>query len=121
MNDWKIDLIGAKPSIRNPVFIEGLPGIGNVGKIAIDFIIDELKAKKIYSITSHKFPHSVFVNEENLVELPTIEIFYKKRAEGDLILLGGDVQPIDEVSCYQFTELVLDILKKLNNKEVITL
>ena len=29
-------------SIRNPVLIEGLPGIGNVGKIVVDFLIDQL-------------------------------------------------------------------------------
>src|SRR3989338_8038539 len=114
MSTWKIDQLRKAEKLNKPILIEGLPGIGNVGKIAIDFIIDELKAKKIYEITSHTFPHSVFVNEENLVELPTIEIFYKKRAQGDLILLGGDVQPIDEASCYQFSELVLDILQKYN-------
>ena len=65
------------PKLKNPLFIEGLPGIGNVGKIAVDFLIEELKAKKLYSFFSYKFPHSVFVNEKNLVEMPKIEIYYK--------------------------------------------
>jgi len=111
MSTWKIEQIGKKPKLNDPILIEGLPGIGNVGKVAVDFLIDELKAKKLYEITSHSFPHSVFVNENNLVELPRIEIFYKKfdGKKRDLMLLGGDVQPTDEVSSYQFSEKILDL------------
>lgn len=119
---WKVNMVGKKPTLKNPILIEGLPGIGNVGKVAVDFIIDELKAVKLYELFSYTFPHSVFVNEKNLVELPSIEIYYKKMKKGpDLLLLAGDVQPIDEVSCYEFSEEILKILKSFKGKEVITL
>ena len=123
MSTWKIDHIGKKPKLNNPILIEGLPGIGNVGKVAADFLVDELKAKKMYEITSYTFPHSVFVNEDNLVELPRIEIFYKKfdGKRQDLIILCGDVQPIDEVSSYEFSEKMLDMAEQFKSKEVITL
>ena len=123
MSTWKLQQIGKKPKLRNPVFIEGLPGIGNVGKVAIDFMIDELKSVKLYEITSYAFPHSVFVNEDNLIELPKIEIFYKKFGgkRSDLLLMGGDVQPVDEVSSYEFSDKILDIIEGFNGKEVITL
>ena len=119
---WKITQFGKTPKLNNPIFIEGLPGIGNVGKVAVDFLIDELNAKKLYEITSYTFPHSVFVNEDNLVELPIVELFYKRSAgKRDIILLGGDVQPIDEVSSYEFSENVLDMIEKFSCKEIITL
>lgn len=123
MSTWKINQIGKLPKLKNPVLIEGLPGIGNVGKVAVDFVIDEIKAKKIYEINSYTFPHSVFINEDNLVELPTIEVFYKKTngKKKDLLLLTGDIQPIDEVSSYEFSEKMLDMMKKFNGKEIITL
>jgi uncharacterized protein len=122
MNTWKINQIGKKPKLNRPIFIEGLPGIGNVGKVAIDFLIDELKAQKLYEITSYTFPHSVFVNEDNLVELPMIEVFYKKfKNMPDLLLLGGDVQPTDEVSSYEFSDLILDMVEQFKGSEVITL
>jgi uncharacterized protein (TIGR00162 family) len=123
MSTWKINQIGKKPKLKNPIFIEGLPGIGNVGKVAIDFIIDELKSTKLYEITSYTFPHSVFVNEDNLVELPQIEVFYKKFNDKrpDLLLMGGDVQPVDEVSSYEFSDKILDILEDFKGKEIMTL
>jgi len=123
MSTLKINQIGKKPKLKRPIFIEGLPGIGNVGKVAVDFIIEELKAKKLYEITSYTFPHSVFVNEDNLVELPTIELFYKKfdKKRADLLLLAGDIQPIDEVGSYELSEKILDIVEQFKGKEVITL
>ncbi len=120
---WKITQYGKKPRLKKPVLIEGLPGIGNVGKVAVDFIVEELKAKKIYDLFSYTFPHSVFVNEKNLVELPTIELYYKKFKDKrrDLLLLVGDVQPIDEVSSYEFSEKMLDLFKEFKGSEIITL
>ena len=120
-NYWKITQSGKLPKLRNAILIEGLPGIGNVGKVAVDFLIDELKAKKIYEITSYTFPHSVFVNEDNLVELPIVEVFYKQTGKRDLLLLGGDVQPIDEISSYEFSDRILDLAQKFDTREIITL
>lgn len=119
--NWKIKQFGKKPKLNKPVLIEGLPGIGNVGKVAVDFMIDELKATKIYELFSYTFPHSVFVNEKNLVELPSIEIYYKKMKGKDLLLLAGDVQPIDEVSCYEFSDVVLDLVEQNKGSQIITL
>jgi uncharacterized protein len=123
MSTWKIDQIGKIPSLKSPILIEGLPGIGNVGKVAVDFLIDELKAKKLFEITSYTFPHSVFVNEDNLVELPMIDVYYRKfnNKKQDLIFLGGDVQPTDEVSSYEFSEKILNIAKQFKSNEIITL
>ena len=46
--NWEIKKISKAPELKNPVLIEGLPGIGNVAKIATDFLVHEMKAKKIY-------------------------------------------------------------------------
>ena len=36
------------------------------------------ESELIIGVVKKVLPHSVFVNEDNLVELPTIEIFYRK-------------------------------------------
>lgn len=110
-----------KPILKTPVLIEGLPGIGNVGKIAMDFLIENVKAKKVMSIYSHYFPHSVFINEKNLIDLPVINIFHANINKQDFLFLAGDIQPIDEPSCYEFCELIMDILAEHKGKEIITL
>lgn len=120
MASWEITTISKEPTLKNPLFIEGLPGIGNVGKIAVDFLIEEFNATKLYSFFSHKFPHSVFVNDKNLVEMPKIEIYYKKGKKRDFLLLTGDIQPIDEESCYTFCDEILTLVKKFHCSEIIT-
>lgn len=123
MTVWKISLIGKKPKLKNPILMTGLPGIGNVGKVATDFMIDKLKAKRLYDIFSYSFPHSVFVTEDNLVELPSITLYYKeaKAKQPNLLFLGGDVQPMEEENSYLFSEKVLDLAQGLGCKEIITL
>lgn len=120
---WTIRNTVKNLRLRSPILVEGLPGIGNIGKVAVDFIIDELGAKKLCEFESYSYPHSVFVNERNLVELPSIEVYYKqmKNRQNDLMLLSGDVQPIDETSCYQFTEKVIDLFQQHNGKEIVTI
>ncbi len=109
------------PKLKDPILIEGLPGMGNVGKIAVDFMIEHMQAKKFLEISSHNFPNSVFVNEKNLIELPKIGMYYKNTNGKSIMFLAGDVQPIDEKSCYAFCEEVLNVIEKYNAKEVITL
>ncbi len=77
---------------------------------------------KLYSFFSHKFPHSVFVNQQNLVEMPRIELYYKTFGgkKQDLLLLTGDIQPIDEESCFTFCEEVLKITQQFHCTEIIT-
>jgi len=118
---WKTHYLCEKPKLNKPILVEGLPGIGNCGKVAIDFIIQELKARKLAEFRGGAMPHSVFVNEKNLVELPSIELYYKKLEKRDLLLLAGDVQPSDENSCYEFCDEVLNIAQEFDCQEVITL
>ncbi|MBU1202358.1 MAG: PAC2 family protein [Nanoarchaeota archaeon] len=120
MTDWKITQT-KKVNFSRPILIEGLPGIGNVGKIVADIMVEELDAKKIMDFFSYSLPNSVFVNEDNLVELPKIEMYHKKVKGKDFLFLTGDVQPMDEVSSYKFTEKILDISQKNKCREIITL
>jgi proteasome assembly chaperone (PAC2) family protein len=121
---WAVEKTAKKyPGLSNPILIEGLPGIGNVGKVAVDFMIAELKAEKLCRFFSFNLPNSVFVNEHNLVELPTLEMYYKKRGKGkrDIIFLAGDIQPTTEESSYDFCDTVIRECSRLGCKEMITL
>ena len=106
---------------KDVILIEGLPGIGNVGKIVADLLVNELKAKKVVDIFSYSLPNSVFVNEKNLVELPKIEIYHKKLKNQDFLFLTGDVQPISEEASFELTENILDFVSKIGCKEIITM
>ncbi len=106
---------------KEPVLIEGLPGMGNVAKITIDFIIESLKAEKIYEISSYGFPNIVLVDEKGIADLPKVEVYHKRIKGKDFFLVSGDVQPVDEENSYEFCDKLLDIFQEFNGREVVTL
>src|SRR3989344_1793370 len=110
-----------KVNAKKIFLLEGLPGVGNVGKIAVDFMVEALDAKKIFEFHSPFFPHCVFVNERGGFSLPKIGLYHIKRGKKDLFFLSGDVQPSGERACYLLSEAVLDVLKSFSVQEVVTL
>jgi uncharacterized protein (TIGR00162 family) len=113
-----------KPKLKSPIFIEGLPGVGNVGKLAAEHLIDEIKAKKFADIYSKHFPPQVIVNEEGLIKLVNNELFYfksKEKKKSDLVFLVGDYQGLTPEGQYELSDFVLKTTKDYGVKQVFTL
>lgn len=84
-----------EPELNRPIVIEGLPGIGNVGKLAADYLASKLDATHFASVVSKHFPPQSFVNEDGIAIMASNELFYLKDVgEGhlDVIFLLGDFQ-----------------------------
>jgi len=113
-----------KPKLRNPVFIEGLPGVGNVGRVAAGYLVEELKAKKFAELISSHFMPIVVIPQGSQVEMIKAEFFYwkaKERNQSDIIIMIGDSQSADPEGHYEIVEEVLKFLKRLNVKEIFAL
>src|SRR2546422_832246 len=96
------------PKLEDPIFIEGLPGIGNVGKLAAEHLKDELKGVKFAEIFSKYFPPQVLVQDDGQVKLVNNEMHYVKRNNGtDLILLTGDYQGLTPEGQYEMNAVCL--------------
>ncbi len=113
-----------KPKLKNPILIEGLPGVGNVGRIAAGYLVEELEAKKFAELLSSHFMPLVLVKEDGTSHVLRNEFFFwknKKKRGRDLIILIGDSQSVDPAGHYEITHAVLKFLKSLKVKEIITL
>jgi uncharacterized protein (TIGR00162 family) len=113
-----------KPKLKNPILIEGLPGIGNVGKLAVEHLIDSMEATKFAELHSKDFPPQVFINIDGTIKLVNNEFFYwkaKKRNQRDLILLTGDYQGLSSQGQYELVEKILDVAEELGTKNIYTL
>lgn len=119
-SSWKTN-IKKGFNCKNPVLIEGLPGIGNVGKLVVDYLIDTMRAKKVASFHSHYLPNSVFVVEDGSVQLPSIELFHVSKNNQDFLFLTGDAQPSQEKASYDLTNELLSIAKNYNCKNIVAL
>ena len=123
MDGTKIKLIGEMPKLNNPVFIEGLPGVGNVGRIAVGYLVEELKAVKFAELMSPHFMPFVLIHQSSAVHVLKNEFYYwksKNPKQRDIIFLIGDSQSVDPVGHYNIVETILDFLEKLGVKDIIT-
>ena len=81
------------PDLKKPILIEGLPGIGNVGKIAADFLCEKIGAEKFATIYSESFPPAVMLDNDCVVHMACNELWYAKDVNGkDIIFLRGNYQ-----------------------------
>jgi uncharacterized protein len=123
MKDVEID-ITERPQLNEPIFIEGLPGVGNVGKLAADHLIEVLGAKKFATVTSKHFPPQVLVLGDGTVRLVNNEMYYwtaKEPGQRDLVILIGDYQGLTADGQYVLVDAVLDLLASMGCKTIFTL
>lgn len=121
MSEFIIKKAGELPEISNAILIEGLPGIGNIARLSVDYLIDKLKAEKIYELYSDVFPNSVTVSDDSMIEMFTIELYHARVKDQDLILMAGDVQPTTHQDSYALCSEIIKLAKGLGVKEVVTL
>ena len=111
-----------KPKLNNPVLIGGLPGIGNVGKIAADYLIEKFKMEKLADMFSQYLPPQVFLDENGIARLVRNSIYYKKfRGKQDILVLVGDFQGTTQEGQYEMSYAILEMLKELGLSGVYTL
>ncbi|NYT12752.1 MAG: proteasome assembly chaperone family protein [Methanomassiliicoccales archaeon] len=112
-----------EPELVEPILIEGLPGVGNVGKLAAEHLLDQIDAVKFADIYSKHFPPQVMVNDEGVIKLVNNELYYSKGDGGrpDLILLIGDYQGLTPEGQYELSDHVLDIARQFGVKMIFTL
>ena len=110
--------------LNNPIFIEALPGLGHVGKLAADHMIDELGATKFAEIYSPTFPPQVLVKEEGIIENMFNELYYMKDVGEDnldLILLVGNTQALSPEGQYLVCKEILEFVCQFDIDRIFTL
>lgn len=113
----------AKVELKNPIMIEGLPGLGLVGKIAARYLIRQLKAQKFAYLYSPHFPYFVLVSKKGSVRLlrGTFYFWKNEKGENDLIIFTGDSQAQTIEGQYEISNKILDFAQRYNVKLVITI
>jgi hypothetical protein len=123
MDEITIRFFGKEPGedIRAPVLIEGLPGVGHVGKLVAEHMIRELGAEKVAEIESIYFPPQVIIDEEGMVRLANNEIYYYEGEDKRLLFLVGDYQATSAEGHYLLADAYLDVATACGVSRVYTL
>ena len=110
--------------LDNPIFIEALPGVGHVGKLVADHMIDELGATKFAEIYSPTFPPQVLVGEDGMIENMINELYYIRdlgEENQDVIIIGGNTQSLSPDGQYIVCSEILEFLEAFNISRIFTL
>ncbi len=112
----------AKTRIRDPFLIEGLPGLGMVGRIATRYLAKQLKAQRLAFLYSPHFPYYVIVNRKGNARLLRGDFHYwNSPLENDLIFFTGDSQAQTIEGQYEIAETILSFASKYRVEAIFTL
>jgi uncharacterized protein (TIGR00162 family) len=106
MDEFDIEY-AAEPTLDEPVLVEGLPGVGHVGKLAAEHLLEELETELIARLYSEHFPPQVTV-EDGRSSLACVEFHAVDAGGADLVVLTGDHQAQDNAGHYRLTDRILD-------------
>ncbi|NHX35679.1 MULTISPECIES: PAC2 family protein [Halolamina] len=59
----------ADPEFRDPVLVEGLPGVGHVGKLAAEHLLEEFESTLVRRVYADEFPPQVDVDDDGVASL----------------------------------------------------
>ncbi len=109
--------------LENPVLIEGLPGLGMVGKIAVEHLMRQTKAKNLAELYSPHFAYYVLVTEDGSVRLLRSEFYYwrNENSGSDIIFLTGDSQAQTIEGQYEVADAILEFAKNHGVRTIITI
>lgn len=120
MKDIETDVVD-EFELDDPVLIEGLPGVGQVGKLAAEHLLEECDGTAIRRVHSEHFPPQVLVDDAGTTRLAAAT-FYAVETEGrDLLVLTGDHQAGDNAGHYRLTGTFLDIAEAVGATDVYAL
>ncbi len=110
-------------SLKSPIGIVGLPGIANVGKVAVETLTHVLDAVHVVDFFSDEFPPRVIVRK-GIAQCPKSTIHLYKAAPDephDLLLLTADFQPASGKGVFEYADYVGREFSKFGVKELYAL
>ncbi|QUO46772.1 MULTISPECIES: proteasome assembly chaperone family protein [Halorubrum] len=120
MEDIEIDEV-ATPELENPVLIEGLPGVGHVGKLAAEHLLEEFDGELVRRVYATEFPPQVSVDDEGVAELTCAEFHAVETDGADLLVLTGDHQAGSNAGHYKLTSTFLDVAEEFGAERAFAL
>jgi uncharacterized protein len=111
-----VKIINEPLKSKNPLVIGGFPGIGLVGNIACQHIIEELGMKYMGSIDSRYFP-PLAVLFNGIVYMP-VRIY--ESAKKEIVVIISDI-PIHPTASYDISKVLADWMQAINTKNVVSI
>ncbi|MBP2201785.1 uncharacterized protein (TIGR00162 family) [Methanococcus voltae] len=94
--------------LKDAVLIEGLPGIGHVGRIAAEHLIDEFNGEKVMEIYCSDFPPQVNVKPDGSVEFMSNDIYLIEEPI-PMVIIVGNTQSLSPAGQYEVSKRLMEL------------
>ncbi len=115
-SDQLVKIISKPLKSKNPIVIEGFPGIGLVGNITCQHIIEELKMEYVGSLDSRYFP-PIAVLFNGIIHM-AVRVY--ENAEKEIVVVISDI-PIHPTASYDVSKALVDWTQSINAKYIISI
>ncbi|HLC22564.1 MAG TPA: PAC2 family protein [Candidatus Nanoarchaeia archaeon] len=100
---------------KNPIILEGFPGVGLIGTITTEYLVKHLKAKPIGEIFSKDLMPMIAIHEQRVVQ--PIEIYYVKSKNLVILHALTDIRGLE----WDISDALIELYKQLKAKEIISI
>ncbi len=117
-------IVRREVKLNDPILIEGLPGLGLVGRMSVRYLVKQLNAELFAKLYSPHFPYYVIVDKAGGAKLPSCSFYAWKRRQGqggDLILLTGDAQAQTIEGQYEVSDEIIEFARRCGVGTILTI
>ncbi|KXB04727.1 hypothetical protein AKJ49_01770 [candidate division MSBL1 archaeon SCGC-AAA382A03] len=107
---------------ENTIAVAGLPGIALIGKMAVEYLIQDLEAEKFAELTSDKFPGWA-IRENGIIR--DLKIYFHKanieNLDRELILITADAQASSSPGQHELSQEIVEMLSNQGVETIVTM
>lgn len=122
MNRTRIHWLVGEGIPEHVAILEAVPGVGNVGKIVVDSLVDKHPSRTIGWILHPDFPPHSTLDSNGFVSPPRININSILLPDGrTIITVGGPLQPMTAAGQHEVSEAILEMASESGTPQLLVL
>jgi len=105
------------------MFVVGLPGLADAGRIAARLLIDFVNARLFAEYYSSRFPDNVVIEDSGVCRLPRYELYESCLCQPNMVVLSGDAAIAEEEpkAHYEVFNQIVNFALKLKSRCIVVL
>jgi proteasome assembly chaperone (PAC2) family protein len=111
------------PPLESAMFVVGLPGLADAGRIAAQLLTDFVNARLFAEYHSSCFPDNVVIEDSGICRLPRYEFYESCSCQPNIVVLTGDatIAEEDPKAHYEVFNQTVDLALKLKSRCIVVL
>ena len=122
MNRTKIHWLIGDSLPEHASMLEAVPGVGNVGKLVVDSLVEKHPSRTLAWILHPDFPPHSTLDSDSLLAPPRIRIDSVLLPDGStVIVVGGNLQPMTAAGQHEISEAILELASEWDTPQLLVL